>query len=363
MDLLEKACLAWLHSVPGIGNRSLWWIKENFKSFAVFFKADNKSLQQTPFKAEVIDFVLKRRLKIDPVHELEKLLVQGFDLICYDETAYPGLLRTIPDAPILMYYRGDLAVAGNLCVAVVGSRAATNYGKTMARKIAGQLGEFKITVVSGMARGIDTQAHLGVLENTGKTIAVLGSGLDVVYPKENQALFEDIGCRGLVLSEFPLHMPPEPGNFPRRNRIISGLSQGVLVIEARKKSGALITANFALEQGRDVFALPGPVTSMTSQGTNELIKQGAIPVTEIEDIINEYLHILPGECLQLQQEVLPLLEDEEAKIVEQLEFDPCHFDLILRQSGMEIGQLSTILLKLELKGIVKSLPGNYYVKI
>ena len=212
-----------------------------------------------------------------------------------------------------------------------------------------------------MARGIDSEAHRGALE-AGKTIAILGSGLNVIYPPENRKLFEEIMASGLVISEFPLYTHPEPLNFPLRNRIISGLGRGVVVVEAKEKSGALITADFALEQGRDVFAVPGPINSKTSAGPNNLIKQGAILVTGIEDILEEYYDInyTPE---TLQQNRLLLLDDNEKLILKKLAHESLHFDELIQNCGLEIGTLSTALFKLEIEGIIKSLPGNYYVRI
>jgi len=218
-----------------------------------------------------------------------------------------------------------------------------------------------IVVVSGLARGIDSEAHRGALE-TGRTVAVLGCGLDVVYPPENDKLYSDIAANGAVISEFPRHTGPEPGNFPMRNRIISGLCRGVVVVEAQEKSGALITADFALEQGRDVFAVPGPINSKTSVGTNNLIKQGAKLVSSLADIIEEYEVLAGPVSKEPQQAILSFLSGEESQIMEIIANDPGHFDSLLERTGFNIGQLSTLLLQLELRGIIVALPGNYYIK-
>jgi DNA processing protein len=243
----------------------------------------------------------------------------------------------------------------------VGSRAATVYGKNVARKIARELVGHGIVVVSGMARGIDTEAHLGAIEGQGKTVAVLGSGLDIVYPRENKVLMNSMENNGAVLTEYSLGTPPEAGNFPMRNRIIAGLCRGVVLVEAKIRSGALITVDYALEQGKDVFAVPGPINSRNSEGPHSLIKQGAKLITCSEDIMEEYSLIFE----KPSQEVcnLPVLNDLEALIINCIGYSPCHFDQLLKDTQLDTGVLSTALLQLEFEGIVKSLPGNYYVKV
>lgn len=360
MDRLEKAILCTIHSIPGLGNRSLWKIMDTFGSFQKFFEADSKTLYASFLKPEIIDNLLEKR-KGSPEILMEEYRSQDIEIVTWDESLYPHNLRNISNPPVILYYRGDIEVAGQICLAVVGSRAASVYGRNVARRLAKELAESGIVIVSGMARGIDSEAHRGALE-TGKTIAVMGSALNVIYPPENRKLFQEIVASGVVISEFPLHTHPEPVNFPLRNRIISGLSRGVVVVEGKEKSGALITADFALEQGRDVFAVPGPINSKTSAGPNNLIKQGAILVTGIEDILEEYYDInhTPG---TLRQDRLLLLDDNEKLVLEQLAHESLHFDQLIQTCGLEIGTLSTVLFKLEFEGIIKSLPGNYYVRI
>jgi DNA processing protein len=360
MDRLEKAILCTIHSIPGLGNRSLWKIMDAFGSFQNFFEADRKTLYASFLKPEIIDNLLEKR-KSSPEALMEEYRSLNIEIVTWDESLYPYNLKNISNPPVILYYRGDIEVAGQICLAVVGSRAASVYGRNVARKLARELAEAGIVIVSGMARGIDSEAHQGALE-AGKTIAVLGSALNVIYPPENRKLFQEIITSGAVISEFPLHTHPEPANFPLRNRIISGLCRGVIVVEGKEKSGALITADFALEQGRDVFAVPGPINSKTSAGPNNLIKQGAILVTGIEDILEEYYDInrTPG---TLRQDRLLLLDDNEKLVLEQLAHESLHFDELIQNCGLEIGTLSTVLFKLEFEGIIKSLPGNYYVRI
>jgi len=249
-------------------------------------------------------------------------------------------------------------------VAMVGSRKGSSYGRAVTRRISKELASAGAIVVSGMARGIDTYAHLGALEAGGRTVAVFGCGLDIIYPPENKRLFFDICDHGAVISEFPLSTPPEGKNFPRRNRIISGVSWGVVIVEATTDSGSLITASHALEQGREVFAVPGNIGMATSQGTNRLIKQGAKLVEETQDILTEILPQYGGPPSggMVKKDELSLLSDEEDGIYQLLSHTPLHIDEISRLSRMEIRRVSTILLDLELKGVISQLGGKMFVR-
>ncbi len=363
MERHEKAALCVLHSIRGLGQRSLLKINQEVGSYSRFLN-HNTSKMRDVLPAFVVDEISAVRSRIDPLAYLYDLEARGIELSALDESSYPEALRNIHNPPAIIYYRGSLAAAGSFSMAVVGARAATTYGKKIARELGQSLAEYNVTVVSGMARGIDREAHQGALDNKGSTIAVLGSGIDVVYPRENKQLYEHICSDGLVISEFPPGSSPDPAHFPMRNRIISGLSRGVVVVEARSKSGALITADFALEQGKDVFAVPGPITSPASAGTNNLIKQGAILTTGIMDILQEYYDLEANlHPKDVNQEELLLLDKEESVIIESMSCEPCHFDRLLNITGYAIGQLSSLMLNLELRGIVQSLPGNYYVKL
>ena len=364
MEFKELASLVFLHNVDGIGNRTLWKIKQNFASFQNCLTADRSDLTASFLSPAISDRIVQARQKIDPVKSLQELLATGTKIACVEDADYPSLLAQIHDPPYLFYYQGELGILRGLCIAIVGSRKASNYGLTQSHRFGREMAQEGIVVVSGMARGIDTEAHRGALEVGGKTVAVLGSGLDIIYPPENEKLFKEIAQQGIVISEFPPHTHPEPGNFPIRNRLISGLSQGVLVVEAQKRSGALITVDFALEQGRDVFALPGPINSLNSEGTNNLIKQGACLVTEINDILGEYKTVFANASMgALCQGDLFELDYEERIIITAMGYESVHFDELIYQSGFNIGALSTLLLQMEFKGIIKALPGNYYVKI
>jgi len=282
----------------------------------------------------------------------------GIAVVTLRDGMYPKNLLQIYDPPPVLYVRGRLTEDDSLAVSIVGSRKSSPYGRSVTKRLSHDLASIGIRVVSGMARGIDTVAHHGALEARGRTIAVLGCGADVIYPRENKKLFFDIIDNGAIISEFPLATPPEGKNFPKRNRIISGLSLGVVIVEAAADSGSLITATHALEQGREVFAIPGNVGASTSQGTNRLIKQGAKLIEGAEDVIEE---IAPQCERQVPREAPPVLSNEEQGILDLLSHTPIHIDEISRKSQMEIHRVSVILLDLELKGLVCQLGGKTFV--
>jgi DNA processing protein len=297
----------------------------------------------------------------------------GLSVVCYGDPAWPDLLREIPDPPLFLYCLGDLALLSRPCVAVVGSRAASRYGLGMAEALAASLSRAGVCVVSGFAHGIDRAAHLGALGGVGGTIAVLGTGPDLVYPAANRDLWDRIAAEGLIVSEFPPGARPDGVNFPHRNRIVSGLSLGVLVVEAALGSGSLITAELALAQNRDVFALPGPANLKTYQGSHQLIRQGACLVQNGEDILRELqprlaCHTLPGAPDSLSAEnaaaelVQPEPADPEHRVVHRLlrGGEPMHIDSLTRGTGWPADKVSATLLFMELQGLVKQLPGMYY---
>ncbi|MDD2509664.1 MAG: DNA-processing protein DprA [Syntrophomonas sp.] len=358
----EKAALCFLHVIKGIGSKSLWKIKDSFGSFENCLKSDSSALYAA-LKPEIAQAIISRRQQSSIFFYLEQLEDKGINLVSFEEPDYPPMLRNIYSPPFMLYFRGYMESLEELCLAVVGSRAASDYGRTTARKLGNNLASRGISVVSGMARGIDAEAHRGALDAGGRTVAVLGSGLNVIYPRSNTRLYHEIIEHGVVISEFPLDTNPDARNFPMRNRIISGISRGVVVVEARARSGALITADFALEQGRDVFAVPGPINRESSLGANNLIKQGAKLITGVEDIIEEYYDITIPESECPVQEQLLFLDEQERVLINCLAENSLLFDDIIASTGFTIGQLSSLLLKLELAGIVKSLPGNYYGKV
>ena len=364
MNFPELASLYFLHTLPGVGNRTLWKIKQEWGSFLACFEADQRSIQRSSLPTSIQAAIMEGRRGADPLSGLEKILAQDIKICCVEDDEYPQLLRSIFDPPYLFYFRGKLEILSRLCLGIVGSRAATNYGKVQARHFGKELAGQGIVVVSGLARGVDTEAHQGALESGGETAAVLGSGLEVIYPPENKKLYDRIAQVGLIISEFTPLAHPEPRNFPVRNRTISGLCRGILVVEAKARSGALITADFALEQGRDVFAIPGPINSANSAGTNNLIKQGACLVSGIEDILTEYrLNSRMKSPASPQGELGFDRDRDEAAVLQALDYEAMHFDTLLGEAGLSIGELSTVLLKMELQGLIKAMPGNHYVKV
>ena len=317
-------------------------------------------------------------LRIDPVREADMLLKDsmkaGAQILTIFNEDYPALLKEIHAPPPVLYCKGQ--IDKNPKIAIVGTRRASPYGRSVSEMLAGELSSAGFTIVSGLARGIDTAAHAGTLGADGGTIAVLGSGFNHVYPKENRKFAEQITERGALITEFPPDILPLPENFPRRNRIISGLSIATIVIEAEEKSGALITANYALEQGREVFAVPGNITSRKSMGPNLLIKQGATPALSAGDILSELpSHLLPGDATASAflspdthlERALPhmrvVLDADEHKIFSLLSVDdPLHIDRIAELSRMSMNRLLSAILSLEIKGVVDQLPGNHYIK-
>lgn len=281
----------------------------------------------------------------------------GIMVVTLASAQYPPLLKTIYDPPPVLYCQGKLP-GDELCLAMVGSRRATAYGRSLAAKMAGQLAQAGISVVSGLALGIDTYAHQGALAAGGYTIAVLGNGLDIYYPPQNRKLQQDIAAQGCVISEFPPGVGPKAWHFPRRNRIVSGLCRGVIVVEAAMKSGAMITVGFALDQGRDVFALPGNVNSPQSEGTNRMIQQGAVAVLSINDILSEY-----GMDLEIKKtNVKDSLTGAEKNVLALLDFQGVRVDDLCRSCRLPGKEVLGILVTLELKGLAVRLPGQRYAR-
>lgn len=292
---------------------------------------------------------------------IEAASKDGTRIVAYDEDGYPRELKEVlgEDAPLVLYIKGELVPSDRYAIAMVGSRLCSNYGLQMANTISRDLAGMGITVVSGLARGIDTVSHNAALAQGGRSIGVMGSGIDVIYPAENKKLVERMAGSGAVITEFAPGTPPMPENFPRRNRIISALSLGVLVVEAAERSGALITARFALEQGREVFAMPGNVNSRTSGGTNLLIRNGARAVTKASDIIEELAPVLRDFIKSERKCTIPLSEDE-SLLCGVLSAEPMHIDSISRAGGTNPARVSALLLGLELKGVVRQLPGMMF---
>jgi DNA processing protein len=288
---------------------------------------------------------------------LNWLAQSGNFLLHLADTRYPPSLLSIPDPPLLLYAKGRLDLLDVPTIAIVGSRNATAQGVLNAEKFAENLSQAGICISSGLAAGIDAAAHTGALRGKGATIAVIGTGADIVYPARNRQLAHQIVEDGCLLSEYPLGMPAIAGNFPRRNRIISGLAQGVLVIEAAAQSGSLITARMAAEQGRDVFAIPGSIHSPLAKGCHQLIKQGAKLVESAQDILDE-VRFAVSDGKALSPDETPSLEEPASKLLAIIGYDPVHIDALLARSGENVTEISAQLLELELQGYIETLPGG-----
>jgi DNA processing protein len=358
----ELACWAALNRVSGIGPATFKALLDYFSDDAqAAWQADRKTLAHAGLNSRVVDNLVKLRSTISPSGEMEKLERQRVRLLTWRDTTYPPLLREIADAPPILYTYGKLTEADRFALAVVGTRNSSSYGKQVTERMVTDLAKGQVTIVSGLALGIDTIAHTAALDAGGRTIAVMASGLDIIYPPTNRALAHRIveSGQGVIVSEYPLGVKPESGNFPARNRIISGLSMSVLVVEAPPKSGALITVEHALKQGREVFAVPGSILSSRSAGTNKLIQGGAHPVTDVNDIIKELnLFMIPQ---QIEMQAILPDNDEEKQLLALLSHDPRHIDDLIRETELPAMTVSSTLTMMELKGMVKQASSMQFV--
>ncbi len=363
---------------PGVGPRAATKLLERFGSADAVFQARRPELEQLRIRPETIESLMKREFEAKADEELDGVKALGGDILILDDGSYPPLLREIADPPITLYVRGDWqACFDQPCVAVIGSRNCSTYGQNAAEMLSRDLASRGICVVSGLARGIDTSAHRGAIAGGGRTIAVIGTGLDSIYPKENAKLVDEIiASGGAVVSQFPLGTPPLKDNFPYRNRIISGLSLGVLIVEASERSGSLITARLAMEQNREVMAVPGNITSGKSYGTNYLIKAGAKLVQQWQDVVAE----LPAEISSVilppkverhsdsispeQPQLVPAdMTEHERKVWTLLTADEStHIDQLLESSSLSFGELNTALVGLDIRDAIRVLPGKHYAR-
>jgi len=350
-----------LSKLSSAGYKGAARLLDEFDHPEKIFSAPLEKLSQlAKIDKSTIDFIKNEIPKICLERDFELIRKLNIKIVTHKDSIYPKSLSSIPYPPLVLYIRGELKKEDEVAVALVGTRRATRNGKIAARRLARELARENITVISGMARGIDTCAHEGALEEGGRTIAILGCGVDVVYPPENRSLMEEIIKKGAVVSEFSLGTKPLARNFPRRNRIISGLSMGVVVVEAPLKSGALITADFALEQGKEVFSVPGVITNPYSEGSNRLIKEGARVVENVYDILEE-LRISPVKK-KSRANIDFQLSFEEKAVFDKLTSEPSHIDEIVEKSGLSVSEVANILMKLQLKGMVRELPGKLFLR-
>ncbi|MGH7412455.1 MAG: DNA-processing protein DprA [Candidatus Methylomirabilis sp.] len=358
---------AWLalSLIPQVGAATFHRLVEGLGSALTVLTAPVEVLERVPGVSRdsaraIAAFSWREALE----RERRVIETRGFALLRFGEEGYPQPLAAIHAPPPILYLRGTLRMEDRVAIGIVGSRKATSYGIAMAEQISGELARRGVTIVSGMARGIDAAAHRGALDAGGRTIAVLGCGLGVTYPQEHGELSDQIAAHGALVSEFPVFAPPKPDHFPRRNRIISGLALGVVVVEAGIESGALITANYALEQGREVFAVPGQATARSSRGCHQLIKVGAKLTEGWEDIWEEIEPQVgpPVSVGTRAAGVVPPLDQDEILIVDALEAGPLQIDELLSRTGVAAGQMASLLLSLMLKGVIEELPGKSFAR-
>jgi len=361
-----------LRAIEGVGDHTLLALVREGKNPDAVFRASNDELTQRGCSGRLAQ-AIRRTLDRDTCQRIERELTtierQQVDVRTYLDETYPSRLRMIPDPPPILFISGTLSEADELAVAVVGARRATAAGKLITEELGGGLAGAGFTIVSGLARGVDATAHRSALAAGGRTIAVLGCGINRTYPPEHERLRRDIEGRGAVLSELSLDAPPHSGHFPRRNRIISGLSLGVVVTEAAIDSGSLITARFAADQGREVFAVPGFVKAETCRGTNALIKEGAALIECAQDVIDTIVPQLEP-ALRARVRVAPYEKksgdrfgNQEQLVYDALSYDPLTVDHLVEQTGLPVPSVMASLLSLELRQHVRQLPGQRYLKL
>jgi DNA processing protein len=345
--------------IPGIGRVKLAQLENYFSNMEDAWKATPADLKHAGLDSSLINAITSGRSKISLAEEMEKIDHYGVKVLTWHDPDYPARLKEIYDYPPLLYVRGSLLPEDEWCLAVVGTRRVSVYGRQVTEEIVADLARNKITIVSGLAKGTDSIAHRSALDVGGRSIAIFACGLDIVYPSENATLARSLIQQGALISEYPLGTRPRVDNFPRRNRIMSGLSLGVLVIEAGETSGALITANRALEQNREVFAIPGSILSPASRGTNRLIQEGAKLVRSYTDILEELN--LTAVAHQIEMKGVIPASDTESLLLKQLGAEPTHIDEICRSSGLPASTVSSTLAMMELKGLIKQMGTMNYV--
>lgn len=363
VDQRERAYRAALYEVDGIGPARMQALLAYFGSAKRVWEAAQRTLLRVGLPKSAVEELGKRKRRIEPNQHLRTLAKLGIRVLVPEDEEYPQLLSSIENPPRVLFVRGRFVPGDGRALAVVGTRKPTPYGREVTQRFVEQLVFHGVTIVSGLARGIDGIAHRTALECRGRTVAVLAGGVDRVYPPEHLGLASEVAQHGAVISEFAPGKLPVPGNFPARNRIISGLALGVLVVEGAAQSGTKITARLAVEQGRDVFAVPGPITSRQSQAPADLIKLGAKPVTAVSDILEEFpeeTRATPEDQPTIPQAALEKLEPQERRIMEALSDGSLHVDELVRRCGLGTAEVSSTLTLLELRGLVRHLGGMVY---
>lgn len=356
----DRAFYVALSMAPDIGPGRMHRLLRHFGTMGAAWSASPAAWRDAGLEPAVAANLERARGKIDPTKELARLAKAQIEVLTWADAAFPPLLRQIPSPPICLYVRGSMAASDALGVAIVGTRNATSYGRSVTRRLATDLAANGVTVVSGLARGIDAVAHRAALESGGRTLAVFGCGLDIIYPAEHRRLAEEVAAQGALISEYPLGRQPAADQFPVRNRLISGLSLGVVITESRERSGALITAEFAGQQGRDVFAVPGSIMTRSSAGPHRLIQDGAKLVMNVEDILGELNIHMAGRQAELAT-AIPM-SAEEGRIFEVLDGDPVHVDEISAQTAIPVQEVSSLLTLMEVRGVVHAVGALTYAR-
>jgi DNA processing protein len=363
-----REALVALNMIEHVGPVRVRQLLEHFVDAPAILRASKSQLLQVRgIGEETAEAIANWENSVNLSSELKRIQEYGCHILTQTDADYPDLLRQIYDPPIVLYVQGRLTSKDKNAVAMVGSRLTTHYGLETARKLAYQLAYVGVTVVSGGARGIDTAAHQGALSAKGRTVAVLGNGINIVFPPENVELFERIAAHGAVLTQFPFNRKADKQSFPIRNRIVAGMSLGTVVVEANLASGALITANFAVEYGRQVFAVPGRIDSPQSKGCHDLIKKGAKLCEGAEDVLSEFEYLFPPSNRPpspAESGTLPALtlSENEQKVYEVLSHEEAAMDDVIRRSGLPASAASVTLLSLEMKRLIKQLPGKLFVR-
>jgi DNA processing protein len=357
----EKAYWVGFNHIKGIGAVRLQALLSHFERLENAWGASKAALRAAGLSERLAESVVRLRSDLDPEKLYENILKKSIRVVTWMDETYPRRLKEIEQPPPTLYVKGSFLLEDEWSISIVGTRRVTAYGRQATEELATYLAQNHITIVSGLARGVDGAAHQAALKSGGRTFAVLGSGVDIIYPPENRLLAEKVASNGAIISDYPPGTPPDAANFPARNRIISGLSIATIVVEAGIKSGALITAEFAVEQGRDVFAVPGNIHAPQSEGTNFLIQQGARPLLRPKEVLDT-LNLQQIQEHRAMRELLPV-DDVEAALIKILSQEPMHIDEIHQQSGLPISQVSATLAMLELKGLVNHVGGMHYTAV